>query len=428
MPLPGSPGTPGYIQNRNAEKGGKVPSTGTYKLHKGEVVVPRKASDVMFPYVGGGPKKSKGKAKKSYQLGTGALTRAQKDALLPDDEWKDKLGRKPTVKEWRDRQRTRMELETAIGYVTPTQQVPTESLALANFQPPLVNQAMSPYMSPGQPDFPQTDPSQIAVPGDAPGTPGYTAPPPLEHPGVEAAPLTGGGITYDRPGAGGMTKFGAPGALGPYAGGADLGQVTKQDDLVDMKRQEDEATIADRSAAIAEQRGDKLERYLNEQTNPNRELVAMIKENDRAAQRWRKRSTELRAQADKTKSQMIGQSIATMEAQTERYKIDTEAATARGEATNDKFQGLLERLEVAKSYLKPNEPNEFASRNYQQAFVEAFIPYLDKLDFLGDTREDRAAALSQTALMMANASNEQEVAAAQAQYIMLLRAAEGIGG
>jgi hypothetical protein len=186
--------------------------------------------------------------------------------------------------------------------------------------------------------------------------------------------------------------------------------------------------IADRSAAIAEQRGDKLERYLNEQSTPNRELVAMIKENDRAAQRWRSRSKELRAQADKTKSQMIGQAIATMEAETDRYKIDTEAATARGEATNDKFQGLLERLEVAKSYLKPNEPNEFASRNYQQAFVEAFIPYLDKLDFLGDTREDRAAALSQTALMMANASNEQEVAAAQAQYIMLLRAAEGIGG
>jgi hypothetical protein len=55
------------------EKGGRVPKTGTYKLHKREVVIPANAADAMFPYAMRGPKGSKGKAEKSYEKGTGAV-------------------------------------------------------------------------------------------------------------------------------------------------------------------------------------------------------------------------------------------------------------------------------------------------------------------------------------------------------------------
>jgi hypothetical protein len=55
------------------EKGGRVPKTGTYKLHKDEVVIPANAADAMFPYAMRGPKGSKGKAEKSYQMGTGMV-------------------------------------------------------------------------------------------------------------------------------------------------------------------------------------------------------------------------------------------------------------------------------------------------------------------------------------------------------------------
>lgn len=51
------------------EKGGTVPETGTYKLHEGETVIPKKLSDVLLPSIAAS-RKSKGKAKKSYQGGT----------------------------------------------------------------------------------------------------------------------------------------------------------------------------------------------------------------------------------------------------------------------------------------------------------------------------------------------------------------------
>jgi hypothetical protein len=204
------------------------------------------------------------------------------------------------------------------------------------------------------------------------------------------------------------------------------GTVAKQDDWVDTQRLEDEAVIAERSAAIAEQRGDRLERYLNEQSSPNRELVAMIKENDRAAQRWRKRSAELRAQADKTKSQLIGQSIATMEQDTERMKIRAEANTATEEAAADKYSKLQEDIKVAGGYLKGQEINDHAIAQYQQTIVAAFMPFIDKFDFLGDTLEDRAAAIGQAALMLANAGNEQERLLAEQQFAGMLAIASGI--
>jgi len=63
----------GYIYPPMA-KGGRVPSTGTYKLHAGEVVVPTKAADVMFPYAqGGGPARSSGAPRASYQGGSMGL-------------------------------------------------------------------------------------------------------------------------------------------------------------------------------------------------------------------------------------------------------------------------------------------------------------------------------------------------------------------
>lgn len=49
------------------EKGGRVPKTGTYKLHKGEVVLNKKQSDMMFPMP---PQSCEGKPKKSYQEGS----------------------------------------------------------------------------------------------------------------------------------------------------------------------------------------------------------------------------------------------------------------------------------------------------------------------------------------------------------------------
>jgi hypothetical protein len=81
------------IHGRTAAKGGRVPSTGTYKLHKDEIVIPKKAADVLFPYVDKGAKDKgkakpkgkyppdyelryrarKGKIKGSYQQGTGAV-------------------------------------------------------------------------------------------------------------------------------------------------------------------------------------------------------------------------------------------------------------------------------------------------------------------------------------------------------------------
>ena len=55
---------PAPIGGLSAEKGGRVPKTGTYKLHKGEIVLNKKQSDMMFP------KPSKGKPIASYQAGT----------------------------------------------------------------------------------------------------------------------------------------------------------------------------------------------------------------------------------------------------------------------------------------------------------------------------------------------------------------------
>lgn len=420
-------------EQQGMEKGGRVPSTGTYKLHKGEVVVPRKASDVMFPYAGGGPKRSEGKARKSYQLGTGALTKTQKDALLPEDEWRKKLGRNPTPTEWADRQRIRMELNTAVGYMTPTREVPTASLA-----GPLLDPGVSPYMTDPL-DYgayaPPVDPEQVMAPEGAPGTPGYTAPTPTEWPTEPLAAPSGGGITYEGPGIGGMTQFGVPGELGQYGPlqpgrHFGLGQVAKGDDLVDMRRKEDEILILDRRAASAEGRGDRIARYLDENPNPDqaRKLVAMIKENDRAGQRWRNRAKALREQVSETRAMMVGQAIATMEQETERYKIKTEGDIAKGEAASSEFQTLQDNLIAASKILGGKEPNDYAVGNYQRAIIAAFMPFLDRFTFLGDTKEDRMASLAQTALMMANADNEQQLAAAQAQYTMLLEAAEGIGG
>lgn len=47
------------LQGRTAEKGGRVPKTGTYKLHKGEVVLNKQQSDMMFPTLPEAPKKQK---------------------------------------------------------------------------------------------------------------------------------------------------------------------------------------------------------------------------------------------------------------------------------------------------------------------------------------------------------------------------------
>ena len=56
------------ISGQSAEKGGRVPKTGTYKLHKGETVIPKKLSDVILPSIAKG-RKSKGKARAGYQAG-----------------------------------------------------------------------------------------------------------------------------------------------------------------------------------------------------------------------------------------------------------------------------------------------------------------------------------------------------------------------
>jgi hypothetical protein len=67
MPIPAQPGDMAFvgpIRNRSAEKGGRVPKTGTYKLHKGEIVLNKGQSDFLFPNAGYGSEK------KSYQPGS----------------------------------------------------------------------------------------------------------------------------------------------------------------------------------------------------------------------------------------------------------------------------------------------------------------------------------------------------------------------
>jgi hypothetical protein len=186
-----------------------------------------------------------------------------------------------------------------------------------------------------------------------------------------------------------MTKFGVEGTTGPF----ETMQVAQGSDVVDMHRMENEATIAERSASIAEQRGDRLERYLNEQSTPNRELVAMIKENDRAAQRWRKRSTELRGQADKIRSIDVAKQLQTIEA---RGQSEAARYKAMGEGAKDQLANYDANFEAMNAQIKAAYKNYESDSNEQRfrvAIMQAFAPFLDRLEIRHPKEHPKAGQL-----------------------------------
>lgn len=299
------------------EKGGRVPSTGAYKLHRGEVVVPRGAADVLFPYAmrGGGPPRSAGPPRGSYQGGTGALIDPRMLALTGG---------------W-------------TGAGPPTAAPQPDLPGLTRFLP-------QPYVPGGAAAMEPTAPLMPSM-GE----------PVAQQPGA----LGIAGLIESR-GRKGERKFELTGK--------------PTTDRERLQQLDDQADRLDREADYHEGRLEVVLSYMgNDPTRITPEMQKLVQNRQRLSRNFRQREKEVRARADTIREQVLGaetmKEIATVEATGRTRAEEIKSLTAERERAQRAVQDLYSN--VASALAKPElAKDEAAITGVIYAQMSQVIPYL----------------------------------------------------
>jgi hypothetical protein len=386
------PDFPGTIRGATAAAGGRVPSTGTYKLHKGEVVVPKKAADVLFPYVAKGEEQKKLKAKGKYPPDYELRFRARKGKIKDSYQFgspgmmqRPEIARALAMSENPMRARSRLEmLADVLG-----QPVEDVVKGLQKADVPDLGYLLEPV------------PPQMGAPMETPPRiPMETMPVPLgpsAAPQAPAeAPTSSGYIEYAGPGRGGMTQFGVEGKLDP--------ERLKNATLTDwhknlptpsqMAEHQTAADIAKRGADFAASRADILHEYQDQQSTPSPELDAKIKQWDRSRQRYEKRAQDFQTKADTLRAQGIAQDIQMIETQGRIAEAQLDAMGEAGEAQASRFEFIQDA--VADAMKEAGTALDAGKTDKAHAVLQgAIAPLLAQMpDKKGFTEEDLNATLS----------------------------------
>lgn len=318
------------------EKGGRVPKTGTYKLHEREVVVPAKVADVMFPYVQpGGPPKSKGRARKSYQEGTGAVE------MLGLGNYPEQLGR-------------------ALGY--GANQVGQAIGAGIGAIGDIGGQAIS--------GFQQGYGSEPTALEPTPERP------PMDIPMPEAAP--------DR-------EVGPPmlevGAKGP------------ETDRDRLSRLRDEADKADKNADYHDAKLQTIMSYASgDPSRWTPAMKKLIQQRQAVAKQYRQREAEYNKRAEQLESKLIESETVKEATATEAQGRQSEAAaqlqTRAAKDTDERIQGLFARIATHMKNYGVSDPDAMRASISAELSPMMYPALLAQAQ--GATQEERFAQVQQT--------------------------------
>jgi hypothetical protein len=362
------------------ETGGRVPKTGTYTLHKNEVVVPKKAADVLFPYSG-----PDARPKKSYQKGTGT-----------PGFWQDLIDRARkkggVVPSWRD-------------IPGPLQMDILQTVEQAQ-APPLPEDPIGGAF----PVDPGPVPGGTYMGAPVPGPPTVTPPPP------GSLEITGMGR-----GVGGPTQFGAPGRLPGLAPGQTVSRMSPAapPETPEMKisNLETEAARYRESARNQEARARILQTYTDQRGAVPPEVKQMVQSRMQSAAFWMKQADEIEKEKDKLEkaelmravkaSELAGKVVEAQQDAQEALRESAEKATARKTT-------LYRDLQKAKTDLLGAEDLDDAQ--YADLMLSYFAPFLGVLaQGQGTTTEDAAFGLR--ALLMGERGGDPAAAGAMAREI-----------
>ena len=345
------------IQGGAAEEGGRVPKTGTYKLHKGEIVVPSKAADVMFPYMG---KKMSAKGRQG------------------------KPGEKP-LKSYQGGS-----LEGLAGWSAG---VPGEPLP-----PPIFSEEEWEGLS----DYAKKATSAAFIGGPqvdkyGPGPPGFTGPPepppePPTAPTEYEAPEGGGRIEVLGRGAKGMTSFGVPGQLSEEVREKRFFDLPTRPVTAQSQLRDEELKMAhyERQSDYHRGRANLLQQYADEQGVPNAKLEGLVKGREKSAAYWDRQYASAEKRMMTYRTQMVTEMIAQAETS---GKVG--AAIMKGEGELGKEHAALAKdLNAAYVDILKSDVNDAAK---QQAFAGTFgrfIPdYAGKVGISPQQMADRISTL-----------------------------------
>ena len=272
-PQPGSQAFVGPvrpIQGRTAEKGGRVPKTGTYKLHKNEIVLNEQESDALFPRP---PKPSKGKALKSYQDGSSV-------------EYED----------W--------------GLLAPIANLLSGRYNIPEEDPERYAMgAQAPYLPPEAGEIEAAHGPLAATDVAAPSADmamGYTEPAPTPPPlGIEGLEISEGAPISERR----MIDFmGQQIPSRPETDQKTVKQYTltspPETDEEEMERNKADAAKFGRDARYYQQKADAMLQYAGE--NPGSDSMRMYQERQAVADRYQKRADKAQSAADRLDQQLKG--------------------------------------------------------------------------------------------------------------------------
>jgi hypothetical protein len=369
------------IGGRSAAAGGRVPSTGTYKLHKGEVVVPKKAADVLFPYVAKGEEQKKLKAKGKYPPDYELRFRARKGKIkdsyqggAPERDMNWWLKNAPIAMPYRF-------LSGAMG-------APEGSSAMRRLGEGIYS-SYEPY-------------AEAAVEGPSMlgelygGLAGRPAIPP------SAGPPPPAGLPEAAEGAPPVAPPDAPPSLSMSRGGFEFtGEEysktrSKADEIASIQTAAD---IAERTVDQMQQRNDVLMRYLDEQTTPNPQLIAMIKDRERSIKYHKGRAEELKEKAGNLTAQEVAKSMTLTEAQGKIIAAEIKAKGEAGEAQAKRFEAAQEGyLDILAKF----QAGDIDEDQFRQTIMALYGPGAVELaQSQGISKVDALEGLSEIALSIA---------------------------
>jgi hypothetical protein len=342
----------GYIKGRSAEKGGRVPKTGTYKLHKDEIVLNKQQSDALFPSAKSAgiapPLEALGKPIGSYQEGSGAPT--------PGGRF----------------------LRRAWEYLmTPGSEIPLPG------PPGAAPFGVTAGSTPEQTDeylamrYGEGDRTSPVGPGPE-GFTGPPEPPPLDIEGLEIGEASLSERRLLPP-----SMFGSDIYSRPETEQKTVKEYTltgkKETDEEKLSRNEADAAYFGRTAEYYQQKADALLEYLGE--NPDPEVMKMYRQRQAVADRYHKRADQAQGTAEKLDQQLRG-----IKQQKELQDIEglskilTEREKAQGalqESQRKQAAGLSgEANELAKQWVTNAKTDEDrATDNYMRQMHQLFAMY-----------------------------------------------------